>query len=206
MKQLQFKTKEIQNSLKKQCILEICHGNEPENPRNWDNLGTMICKNKRYDLSDNINSKEFFDRHGDDINSWNDIKNILIKEYNAKIILPLYLYNHSGITINTTGFSCRWDSGQVGFVYITSDRIKKEYGVKRISKKLIKKIEGYLNNEVETYNNYLIGEVYGYVLKDKITGEEIDSCWGFYGSDYKTNGILGNINSDCYKIVEVIEE
>ena len=30
------------------------------------------------------------------------------------LMLPLYLYDHSGITMNTTGFSCPWDSGQVG--------------------------------------------------------------------------------------------
>ena len=29
------------------------------------------------------------------------------------IVQPLYLYDHGGITMNTTGFSCSWDSGQV---------------------------------------------------------------------------------------------
>ena len=33
------------------------------------------------------------------------------------LMLPLYLYDHSGITMNTTGFSCPWDSGQVGWIY-----------------------------------------------------------------------------------------
>lgn len=32
------------------------------------------------------------------------------------LMLPLYLYDHSGITMNTTGFSCPWDSGQVGWI------------------------------------------------------------------------------------------
>ena len=44
------------------------------------------------------------------------------------ILLPLYLYDHSGITMNTTGFSCSWDSGQVGFIYASKARFKEETG------------------------------------------------------------------------------
>lgn len=35
------------------------------------------------------------------------------------VMLPLYLYDHGGITINTTGFHCPWDSGQVGWIHTT---------------------------------------------------------------------------------------
>jgi hypothetical protein len=44
------------------------------------------------------------------------------------IYLPLYLYDHSGITMSYKPFGCRWDSGQVGFIYMTAQDIKKEYG------------------------------------------------------------------------------
>ena len=48
-----------------------------------------------------------------------------------------------------------------------------------------------LVNEVRIYDDYLRGEVYGFVLEKKevcaccgrIEYEEIDSCWGFYGTD-----------------------
>lgn len=43
--------------------------------------------------------------------------------------------------------------------------------------------EKYLKSEVETYDQYLTGDVYGYVIEDK-EGEELDSCWGFYGEEY----------------------
>jgi len=33
------------------------------------------------------------------------------------VILPLYLYDHGGITMSTGAFSCPWDSGQVGWIY-----------------------------------------------------------------------------------------
>ena len=41
------------------------------------------------------------------------------------VILPLYLFDHSGITMNTTGFNCRWDSGVVGWVYANHDECEK---------------------------------------------------------------------------------
>lgn len=43
------------------------------------------------------------------------------------IILPLFLYDHSGITMNTSGFNCPWDSGQVGIIYISKKKAKEEF-------------------------------------------------------------------------------
>jgi len=69
----------------------------------------------------------------------------LAKCYNAAIkthiILPLYLYDHSGITMNTTGFSCGWDSGQVGYIVMSYEKIRKEYNWKNITKKRRTQIE-----------------------------------------------------------------
>lgn len=55
----------------------------------------------------------------------------LLKVISEKyIVLPLYLYDHSGITMNTTGFSCPWDSGQVGWIYASKEDALKEFGGK----------------------------------------------------------------------------
>lgn len=43
------------------------------------------------------------------------------------IVLPLHLYDHSGITMSTGGFSCPWDSGQVGYIYVTPKALEEEY-------------------------------------------------------------------------------
>jgi hypothetical protein len=45
------------------------------------------------------------------------------------VILPLYLYDHSGITMNTTGFSCPWDSGQVGWIYTSKENAVEMLGI-----------------------------------------------------------------------------
>ena len=107
--------------------------------------------------------------------------------------MPLYLYDHSGLTISTSGFSCPWDSGQVGYIYITDADIRKEYGVKRISKQLRERVTQYLVNEVETYDKFLTGQVYCYTIENP-EGEEIDSCWGFF-DDYDLKYISEQINS-----------
>ena len=153
---------------------EIYPNQDAESPREWDNVGIMICFHKRYSLGDKHDLKS------NSFGGWEEVKEYLIKEMKAKIILPLYLYEHSGITISTTPFSCRFDSGQVGFIYTTAEKIKEAYGVKHITKKVLEKATKCLQGEVETYDQYLTGEVYGYKVFDEY-GEEYDSCWGFYG-------------------------
>ncbi len=154
-------------------LIEIINDEDPENPREWDNLGTMICFHRRYNLGDEHN----FDNPS-------EARDFLKNKKARHIVLPLYLYDHSGITMNTTGFSCPWDSGQVGWIYITREKIRQEYGCKRVSKKMVEKVSGYLRNEVKTYDQYLCGDVYGFRITDEETDEEIESCWGFFGDDY----------------------
>jgi hypothetical protein len=87
--------------------------------------------------------------------------------------------------MNTTGFSCQWDSGQVGFIFISKQKMLLEYGGKIVTKKLKDRVTEYLKNEVETYDQFLTGDVYGYRVFKVENGEEeeLDSCWGFYGED-----------------------
>ena len=107
------------------------------------------------------------------------VEKLLEKHY---IILPLFVYEHGGITMNTSGFSCPWDSGQVGFIYVSVAEAKKEYGWNRLTSKRRKQIESYLRQEVETYDKYLTGDVWGYVIYEE-EDDPIESCWGFYGYD-----------------------
>lgn len=154
--------------------IDIVYDTYPENPRTaWDNLGTMVCFHNRYDLGDTLKHKY----EQEDYNSWDELKEQLIKD-GAFVILPLYLYDHSGITMNTTGFHCPWDSGQVGFIYITHKKAKHEYGKDYESRK--EDIKKYLENEVSTYDNYLTGNVYGFEVYDD-DENLVDSCYGFYG-------------------------
>jgi hypothetical protein len=126
----------------------------------------------------------------------------LINDLDAAVILPIYMYDHSGITINTTGFSCPWDSGQVGFIYVTKQEVRDNYKVKRITNKLRDRVEKVLQDEVKTMDYYVTGEVYGYqVIKrsleeGQVREEILDSCSGFYGDDFEKNGIADYIDKN----------
>lgn len=93
------------------------------------------------------------------------------------VVLPLYLYDHSGITISTGRFSCPWDSGQVGFIYMTKAEIDEHFDGDA------EKAKACLQSEVEEYDQYLTGDVYGCVIEDD-NGDNIESCWGFFGLEY----------------------
>ena len=179
-------------------FIGIIHRDEhAESPRDWDNLGTMICHHRRYNLGDK-HKLDF-----SNCSSWKDNEAVIRKEYGKDcIMLPLYLYDHSGITMNTTGFSCNWDSGRVGTIVVSREKARKELQKKVITEKVKNQILEYLKGEVETYDKYLTGEVYGYTITDK-DGEELDSCWGYYGLDDIRNEVTATVrwhNQDYNKV------
>lgn len=141
-------------------------------PREWDNLGTMVCWHGRYNLGDeqpSISPSEY-----------------LADLPEGTITLPLYLYDHGGISMSSSPFSCPWDSGQVGFIYVTRETIAKEFPNYTPEDDTIRQ---YLANEVKTYDTYLSGQVYWYQVERMTTcdkGHEheelVDSCGGFYGN------------------------
>lgn len=152
-------------------VVAVYLDEEPENPRTaWDNLGTILYTSRSYVLGDKQISK-------DKIDSTYDRK--------KSVWLPVYAFIHGGITLSTSPFHCRWDSGQSGEIYVTYEKIKAEYGWKKMSKKRKDQIVKNLKSEVETFNQYLSGSVYGFKTFDNTSGEEIDSSWGIYDSPSK---------------------
>ena len=89
--------------------------------------------------------------------------------------LPLYVYEHGGVTMKTTPFLCEWDSGQVGFIYVMPDKVRSEYGA--LTEATKKQAEQALEAEVDVYDRYLRGDVYGYEIEKD--GNEIDRCDGY---------------------------
>jgi hypothetical protein len=171
--------------------IKIYHDPDAESPREWSNLGTLICWHRRYRLGDShpFDSPEAFLRDLVGVSDQRDLSMEQLRErakYKA-IILPVFLYDHSGLAMNTIGFHCPWDSGKVGYVYVTLKAVRKEFGVKRVTRALREKSEDILRGEIVTYDAYLGGRVYGYVIEQD--GEEIDACWGFVG-DYEFDCLL----------------
>ena len=184
-----------------------------ESPREWDNLGTMVCCHSRYSLGDKqaksgaeavyntllefgYDQEKLEDQYAEN-REFVDWGMAEIEE--RAVVLPLYLYDHSGITMSTKPFSCPWDSGQVGFIYISHEDIRKEYG-----KLWRKKATRLLISEVEIYDQYLTGEVYGFTI-EPLEDTEIecnDSCWGFYGYDYAMKEMVAEAKSSIDYAIE----
>ena len=142
-----------------------------ENPiKEWDVFGKFVCWHRRYDLG---NCKDF--------ETPEDVRAYAAKT--GSMLFPLYMYEHSGIGLSLTNdrypWNCPWDAGQVGYILVDRQEALEKLGKKRMSGKLKRKITEIISAEVDTYNQYLAGDVYGYVIQKD--GKEIESCWGFYG-------------------------
>jgi hypothetical protein len=156
----------------------LIQDNEPINPREDENLGTMICFHRRYTLGDKT------ELNSDMFNGWEELYNHLIKEKKAIIILPLYLYDHSSISMKVGSFQgllpqghAEFDSGQVGFIYCTKDDLKR-IGITK------NRAEKTLRAEVEIYDGYIQGNVYCIVKETYNSDKEqidYDTCGGYFG-------------------------
>lgn len=157
--------------------LKVSYDEYPWNPREDDNLTKMICFHKRHNLGDKHDLKS------DDFNGWDEMEKFIIKNEKPLIIKPLYLYEHSGITISTSPFSCRWDScGQIGFVFIRKEDVRNEFSIKRCGQPIKERCNVLLEGEVDTYDKYLRGECYLYRVENE-KGEVVESCMGFFDED-----------------------
>jgi hypothetical protein len=155
--------------------VQIFYDDMPESPREWDNFGRLALKHDRYDMPNEAD----IDIHGYD--SWNEVEAALRHEYGALVILPVSMYDHSGVHIYAGNNGMY--GAQIGFTYCTREDILNNWGSKRVTQKQRIQAEALLTAEVETYSDYSNGNVYGYVILDE-DGEELDSCWGIYGYDY----------------------
>ena len=159
----------------KGMTIKVCYDENPDSPREWDNLGTIYSNHRDYNL-DKHKIDELMEEDG----------HLHTDELDKHFIwLPVYAYIHSGITVSTGHgypYNDRWDSGLFGIIAVSKERVRKEYGWKKITDERRKKIEGYLKGEIETLDDYFTGNVYGYLAEDA-DGNLVGSCHGFYGDE-----------------------
>ena len=150
------------------CTVTIDQDEFAENPRDSDcNLGTMLYCHSRYVLGDKQCTPD-------------NIQDALESFGPDAVVLPLFLYDHSGITMNTTGFACPWYSGQVGYICVSHDTIREEYG--EVNDESIELATQCLQGEVETFDQYISGEVY--CVKIDFPDGETETLCGIFGWDY----------------------
>lgn len=121
-----------------------------ESPRTWGSDNVMYCVHSRYKLGDKQPTED-------------ELQEIVKQaEVDGKKILPLYLMDHSGLSISVGSFGCVWDSGQVG--YIIGDD------------------EESMKHDVLVYDQYLRGDVWAVTVRHP-SGEPLESVGEIYGAD-----------------------
>ncbi len=97
----------------------------------------------------------------------------------VRMILPVFKYEHSGVIYRVSPFADPWDSGQAGVIIAAGPAFKDITD---------EEVTAWLTSEVDEYSAWANGEVYGYkVFRGE---EEVDSCWGFIGSDHEKSGLM----------------
>lgn len=175
----------------------------------YDHVGRMVCFHSRMDLGDEVHydfkpgeptyyfnqdyeprdpDKEEY-QNGHYVSGRGKFKDCeLAAAFAAEVknrggvVLLLQIYDHSGVTMYVTSDGTkqdRWDSSNVGFIYVTAEKVKGEWGDGPDAKE---KAESCLKAEVTEYDKYLRGTIYGYQIEDA-DGDPIESCWGIYGDD-----------------------
>ena len=179
-------------NLKTQQVIERVYDEVPENPREWDNLGTFYTWEDRSYSPDNHSYSdplEFLsellseetvykvhDKYNNTAAFMNDIMNRLDKK--GYILYPVSKYEHGNVDYSI-GCKQGWDSGTVGFIFATKKKIYECYGVNRLTGLIRNKVINEFKNELKTYTSYANGQVYGFILED-LQGNQVDSCYGFY--------------------------
>jgi L-rhamnose mutarotase len=138
---------------------ESCH------PRNNDNVLTMAVWHNEYILGDvrpEVSPDKFkkflLEEFLDDI-AEQEVETLWQKNFYS---CPLYLYSHGGITISREPFGCAWDSGQIGFMYVSKKDAEKKLDLKP-DQNWFEILDKVAANEIRDYDNYLQGN--GWVYK-----------------------------------------
>lgn len=146
---------------------------------NYDEYARSPIDEREYDLPFKIVCSNYIGHEKwskDDLRSFPDKAKKEGYEY-----LPIFCYDHSGISVKTRPFNgpyADWDSGQVGWIFVKPSTGKDEWG-----KKWRKMARSYMEASVEKWDAYLRGNVF---FVEVLEGDEqLDSCGDYIGDkDY----------------------
>lgn len=154
-----------------------------ESPREWDNVCDIITFSTQVHIKEGV---------------YKDMEaSQFMREVEPKMdffISPLYMYNHSGISLSLSPITCDWDTSKIGWVYVTLDRFKEHYFDDYTgSEEQKKKLTDAINGELSVFNDYYAGNVFYFTLEKKVTCQccdhvaysDIDSVGGYYFNSFK---------------------
>lgn len=157
-------------------FVEIWTDDFPDKPTNtMDFLFTFISFDYSYSL---------------DFNEFKDIESFKNETKTGYLVYPLLKDYYGELSLSN-------DSDVKFFAYVEKEKIYKEYNCKKITKNIKDKIEGLLWSELQTFNDFISGNVYGVTMYNS-DNPEGDSIGGFYGRDAVDNGMEDYIGEILY--------
>ena len=177
----------IESGLNKDKLVKIVVDEYPEDVFNdWDSLGHIVGFHRRYNFGKKDDIKRF--KTPEDFEEFRKENKGNITVYN------LYMYEHNRISLSVDEsrpypFNCRWDSGQLGYLYVLHNEAREWYGKKRLNKKLWGQIKKHVEQELKDYTNYINGEVYRLEVYD-ITKCNLE-CYHLKLQENYTGSIFG---------------
>jgi hypothetical protein len=180
----------IDNKIIENYRITIDYEENPLNPREYmDNLGIMFCKHRKYSIGDKNPFTDF--------DSWKELEEMIINEYKPIFISPLYLMDHSQVSLSMDTLNDLWDFGQIGYVFVTKETMENVGLIDKGS------IEDSLSKELDIYTNYLNGYVYEYKI-EKIEkcnlGHEHYTHVTSSGGYNERNLCMEDAESECYQL------
>lgn len=207
-------------------VLKIVYDSTPENPlEGADTLFTYSTWLSRYEslqpteFSDAESFIDYylgdgaFDRYrsqflheGKGIVQFADYLCELLNARKGILAFPILSQVHSNVHYYLGSSIDRWEGSIAGFAWVEKSKVYKEFTVSKISTKLLDRLKNGVSGDLNLYNKYANGEVYGYEFFNS-TGDLADSCYGFYEWVDTTNSLLADIyeylNTKDLSFVEV---
>ena len=185
---------------------ELVYDQHATNPRECDNLGTiLIAPNKSHWIAspdDVVNTSIHFGNNP--CEHWDNIRReqLNLKKSDIAIAYPITKHEHGSISLSL-GYKQGWDYTVSGFVYVTKETLRKEYGVNRITKSIIDRAKTCLQSELDMLTRWLNGDCYGWQIKEyALTDDGLDceevgilgDCWGYFDKEHASGDMQDALN------------
>jgi len=185
--------------------LEVYEDLEPENPREWENVGKMIIWKENLENKDNKTYADIISKYYNDIVILYTLKVEIWHTGETEISIDEDLTSELEKYVKTKDekiYEKLLNKNPDGIYYVLKSALD-EYGS-------IKEIKKFINEEIELYNMYRNGEVYYYVLKqitEKGDDKEISKV-GFYARDFDSfkTEIENLIGPNYHELIEKLEK
>lgn len=92
------------------------------------------------------------------------------RDYICRLV---YYYEHGGIALSLGSFGCPFDSGVAAWIAVPKSKVRREYGCKRVTKKIEERVVRAFKGEIEELQAYINGDVYFWCVDNE------DACGGY---------------------------